>query len=194
MGNREAGEGWGVLPPDNRRANGPGDLSIRQSRGLPAPPGWVSKTTALVAALTIFVLLAAGCGGGEGVASGATVTAYVEASLCRGAKEELARRGNRAGDVRVRAICLPNPRNGKEIDLAVVGANARRATEDSTAVAFLETPSPKVGRFTHPILESAQIAWFANRSGGEAMATLLRAIESDADPGNLRSDLYELRR
>jgi hypothetical protein len=148
------------------------------------------KTTALVAALAIFVVLAAGCGGGEGVASGATVAAYVEASMCRGARQELAREDNGAGDVRVRAICLPSPWSGRKLDLATVGANARRATEDSTSVAFLETPGKRASRFTHPILSSAEIAWVASSSGKKAMAILLHAIDAESS-GNLREKLHK---
>ncbi|MGH2974001.1 MAG: hypothetical protein ACRDLL_03925 [Solirubrobacterales bacterium] len=149
------------------------------------------KTTVLVAALAIFVVLVAGCGEGEGVAGGATVAAYVEASMCRGAKEELASKDSLAGDVHVKAICLPSSWSGKKLDLATVGANARRATEDSTTVAFLEAPNERASRFTHPILGSAEIAWIASSSGKTAMAQLLRAIEAAGSSGNLREKLHK---
>lgn len=149
------------------------------------------KTTALVAVLAVFVVLVAGCGEGEGVAGGATVAAYVEASMCRGAREELASKDGRAGDVRVKATCLPSPWSGKELDLVTVGANARRATEDSSTVAFLEAPSKRASRFTHPILSSAEIAWIASSSGKTAMAQLLRAIDAAGSSGNLREKLHK---
>jgi hypothetical protein len=148
------------------------------------------KTTALVAALAMLSVLAAGCGEGEGVANGATVTAYVEASMCRGASEELASKDSRAGDLRVKAICLPSPWRGKGLDLATVGANARRATEDSTTVAFLEAAS-RASRFTHPILSSAEIAWIASSSGQKAMAQLLRAIDDAGSSPSLREALHK---
>jgi hypothetical protein len=112
----------------------------------------------------------------------------VIAPLCVGAKRELAREVARAGsvavgasDVRVRAVCLPSARSGGRLSLATVGANARRATEDSTSVAYLEPPDRAANRFSDPILESAGIAWIASNSGKTAMAHLLHAIaESDA--------------
>ncbi len=156
-----------------------------------ARPSYVlPKAAASLAALAACVVLVAGCGAGEGVASGATVTAYVEAPLCVGAKEELGRANGKAGDIRVRAICLPSSQEAGKLNLATVGANGRRATEDSTAVAYLEAPDPKRAPFTHPILETAQIPWLANSSGKSAMARLLKLIEA-AGPGSLRSQLHE---
>ncbi|MFP5388912.1 MAG: hypothetical protein ACLGG5_06385, partial [Thermoleophilia bacterium] len=89
----------------------------------------------------------------------ATVTAYVEAPLCAAAEQELARQDGRAGDLRVRAVCLASPRKARKLSLATLGANARRATEDSTAVAYLEAPDPSASRFVHPILETADVPW-----------------------------------
>jgi len=148
------------------------------------------KTAALLGALAVFGMLVVGCGGGEGVASGATVAAYVEAPLCAGAREELGRAHGRAGEVRVRAICLPSPQEAKKLNLATVGANARRATEDSTAVAYLEASEPRRAPFTRSILETAQIPWLRSSSGESAMARLLKLIEA-AGSGSLRTQLRE---
>lgn len=157
--------------------------------GRGAGPSYVlPKTAACLAALVAFAVLVAGCGQGEGVSSGATVTAYVEARLCRGAEERLASAGGGAGDVRVKAICLSSPWSGKKLSLATVGGNARRATEDSAAVAYLEAPG-RASRFAHPILESAEIAWIASSSGKQAMAQLLQAIDTAGSSGNLREEL-----
>jgi len=120
------------------------------------------------------------------VESGATVAAYVEASLCAEAKRELARQGGEAGDVKVRAICLPSPHEAGKLNLATLGANARKATEDSTTVAFLEAHHPSASRFIHPILETAEIPWIASSSGTVAMAKLLKLIESTSS-GSLRT-------
>jgi hypothetical protein len=136
------------------------------------------------------LVAAAGCGGGEGVAKDATVTAYVEAPFCDGAKQELVRQGNRAGELQVQAICLPTPRSHDKLKLSALGANARRATEDSTAVAYLEASDPRASRFTHPILETAEIPWIAASSGRAAMAQLLRLIEASG-PGSLRASIRE---
>ena len=122
--------------------------------------------------------------------SGATVAAYVEASLCSAAKEELVRQGGEAGDVRVRAICLPSPSEAGKLNLASDGANARMATEDSTAVAYLEASDSRASRFTHPILETAEIPWIASSSGTTAMARLLKLI-SKSDSGSLRTSLQD---
>lgn len=90
----------------------------------------------------------------------------------------------------MRAVCLPDPREARKLSLATVGANARRATEDSTAVAYLEAQDPKVSPFTHRILETAEIPWIAESSGAAAMSRLLELIES-ADSGSLRQQLSE---
>jgi hypothetical protein len=131
-----------------------------------------------------------GCGGGGGVSSDAVVTAYVEAPLCAAAKQELARHGGRAGDLRVKAICLASPRDATKLSLATLGANARRATEDSTSVAYLEAPDPEASRFVHPILETAEVPWISNSSGSAAMSRLLTLIP-EANSGSLRQSLRE---
>ena len=106
-----------------------------------------------------------------------------------GAKRELGDAGGRAGDVRVRVVCVAPSGRGGALDLATVGANARRATEDSTSVAYLEPPG-RATRFTTPILESANIAELEANSGEAGMAQLLTAIES-ADPNSLRESIRE---
>jgi hypothetical protein len=164
-------------------------LSIRQPEGPPAPPFDALKALA-AAALAVLLLAALGCGQGEGVAEDATVTAYVDAQLCAGAERELLSHNSRAGSLKVRAVCLPDAAEGKKLNLATLGANARRATEDSTAVAFLEAPNPRAARFTHPILETAEIPWLTSSSGKAAMAHLLKLIEAEGS-GSLRSSLQK---
>jgi hypothetical protein len=87
-------------------------------------------------------------------------------------------------------VCLPDPREGEKLDLATVGANARRATEDSTAVAYLEAPDPSRSRFTHRILETAHIPWIASSSGATAMSRLLKLI-NEPGSGSLREQLRQ---
>jgi hypothetical protein len=147
--------------------------------------------TAVLAAAACLLLGVAGCGEGGGVADGAVVTAYVAAPLCAGAKRELAQQGGRAGSVRVRAVCLAGVRDRRGLSLAAIGANARRATEDSVAVGFLEAPDPPASRFSRPILESAGIAWVTESSGGAAMARLLGAIRAAGGSGSLRQAVRE---
>lgn len=138
----------------------------------------------------VLAALLAGCGGEAGVSEGATVSVYVDSELCAGAKQALAEAGSRAGDLEVRAVCLPPAEVGRSLDLAVAGANARRATEDSTAVAFLEPVGARTARFTHPILDSADIPWGLAGSGEAAMERTLGAI-AEADSGSLRDQVGE---
>jgi hypothetical protein len=133
-------------------------------------------------------LLLGGCGPDDGVAGGATVSVYVSAPLCAGAKQELARNEGRAGSVRVRAVCIPSPRRRGRLSLATLGANARRATADSTSIAYLEPADPAPAHITHPIQESAEIGWVEASSGSAAMSRVLRLIP-EADTGALRESL-----
>lgn len=126
------------------------------------------------------VLLAvAGCDDGGGVASGATVTVYVAAPLCAEAEKELARNGGEASDVRIQVSCLPSAERDGQLDLAIIGANARRATEDSSAIAYIGEPTRAATRFSEPILEAAGIRQLSGISGATAMGELLKTLEED---------------
>jgi hypothetical protein len=113
----------------------------------------------------------------------------VAAPLCAEAKRELERHEAKAGELRVRILCLEATGDAKELDLATVGANARRATEDSTAVGYLEAPGTAT-RFSRPIVEAAGIAIVVDASGAIAMGRLLDAI-ADADSGSLRQSVSD---
>src|SRR5258705_8212094 len=78
-------------------------------RGGIRPSYVLRKALALVVCGSLVAV--AGCGGGEGVSKGATVTAYVEAPLCAGAKQELLKQSNRAGELHAQAIWLQNSRS-----------------------------------------------------------------------------------
>lgn len=125
-------------------------------------------------------LALAGCGGGEGAAEGATVTVYASSVACRGAKRELASHRGEAGTVRVGLVCLPPVRRAGRLDLAAIGANARRAAEDSTAVAYIGEHDAAATRFSRTILEEAGIAQLAEDPGATAMRRALSAIERTA--------------
>lgn len=129
----------------------------------------------LVCALIAPSALVIGCGEG-GVGSGATVSVYVARPLCSAAEGELANEGKRVGDVKVRIVCLPPVQRRGRADLATAGANARRATEDSTDVAFLEATGPAAD-FTESIVEAADIAWLESSDGATAMHQVLEALE-----------------
>ena len=124
------------------------------------------------------------------MANGATVTVYVAGPLCAEAKRELARHGVEAGEVRVRAICLPSSERGGKLELATIGANARRATEDSSSIAYIGEPTAAASRFAETILEEAGIAQLPQVSGKAAMAKLLQAVE-EASGGSLRVSVFD---
>jgi hypothetical protein len=113
--------------------------------------------------------------------------AYVEAPLCTGAKQELENQGARTGSVRVRIACLPGAEDGKRLDLAAIGANARRATEDAAGIGYLEVPATP--SFSRPIVEAAGLAVVRDASGVAAMRELLSAVEEAGDSGSLRESV-----
>jgi len=154
-----------------------------------------------LAACIALVLGAVGCGEGE-VAEGATVTVYISAPLrgaqaaagkamCEGARHELARSGGRTAGVRVRAVCLDDSGGRRRWSLAAVGANARRATEDSTTIGYIGELDRVATRFSRPIVESAGIAQLSTLSGRVAMASLLRAIREASGSASLRNAVRE---
>jgi hypothetical protein len=91
----------------------------------------------------------------------------------------------------VRAVCLPQAEGPRRLDLAAIGANARRATEDSSAVGYIGEPTRAATRFSEPILEEAGIAQLPTSSGTTAMAALLRAIRQAPDTGSLRGSVND---
>jgi hypothetical protein len=159
----------------------------------------LAKPAGALCLLLLLAVGAAGCGGEEGVADGAVVKAYVEAPLCDdGAAAPVAVSDGGSAEVSVRFVCLPPVRGpglsqgvggGRQIDLAAAGANARRAAEDSTTVAYLRADDPAVNRFTEPILEAAGIGWITG-SSGKAYAELLGLL-AEADSNSLRADVRD---
>jgi len=156
--------------------------------------------TVLIVSMALLVG-AAGCGG-EGVSEGATVTVYISAPLhgaqaaagkamCAAARRELARDGGRTAGLRVRAVCLDDTGGRRSWSLAAVGANARRAAEDSTTVGYIGELDPTATRFSRSIVESAGIAQISTLSGRAAMATILRAIGGAGDSVSLRESVRE---
>jgi hypothetical protein len=118
------------------------------------------------------------------------VNVYVAAPLCTAAKTELAAHGATAGHFRVAVRCLaPSERGGGGVDLATVGANSRRATEDTSAVATLQPPGPGT-KFSRAILESAGIPLVTSGSGHKGMKQIVGAVES-AGTGNVRESVRE---
>jgi len=161
----------------------------RSLRGGVTPLSCRHSTKGLAALLLIGVM--AGCGQSEGVASGASVSVYVAGSLCAEAKRELAGSGGEAGDVRIRVTCLPGAESKGKLDLAQIGANARRVTEDSSSIAFIGEPTRAASRFSEPILEEAGIAQLPQISGNAAMRQLLRAVGEAGNSDNLRASIHD---
>jgi hypothetical protein len=119
-----------------------------------------------------------GCGEG-GAQSGATVSVYAVPPLCQEARRGVDAAGRKAGNLKVRVLCLRRVERGGRADLAMAGANARRATEDSTSVAFLEAPGP-AAEFSRSIVENADVAWVETSSAGPVVQRILRALEGDS--------------
>jgi hypothetical protein len=139
----------------------------------------------LVAAVGVF---ASGCGGGD--AKGAAVSVYVAKPLCRGAQAELGAHGGTAGNFQVLIRCLaPTERGGGGVDLATNGANSRRATEDTSAVATLEPPNAGA-EFSHAILESAGIPLLTTSDGRAGMKRVIAAVEG-AGSSEVRDSVRE---
>jgi hypothetical protein len=130
------------------------------------------------AALLALALLAPGCGD-NGVSADAVVSVYVAAPLCAEAQREAGRGGGDAAGPEVRVVCLASVETGSGVDLARAGRNARRASEDSTSVAYLESPGP-AAKFTRSIVGAADIAWVETGSGATAMRHILSALEGDS--------------
>ena len=145
-----------------------------------------------------FLAAAAGCGE-EGAAAGATVRVYVSAPLrgpeaeagrrlCDEAREQAAQgKGGEGHEVRV--VCLDASGESGDWTLAQVGANAREATEDSSAVAYLGEPDPARMQ-SRPIVEAAGIAELGGLSGREAVAKVVKAME-EGDASQPRDAVFD---
>lgn len=128
---------------------------------------------ALVAILlTISAALPAGCAGGGGAGEGPpSVTLYVSAPLrgeaesqgqaiVRGSRLALAEAGAEAGGVDVESAYLDEtsdtgPR--ARWDPVAVAANAREASRDASAIAYVDGPEPASRRTSSPIVGAAMM-------------------------------------
>lgn len=129
--------------------------------------GGAAAIAVLAAALG---LLGPGCGE-EGAQPGATLTVYLSVpvsgteagpagegrAVARGARAALADVGGRAGDFRVRLRVLDHTGGGGGWDPVVVADNARRATEDSSAIAYIGDLGAGPTRTSLPITNEAGI-------------------------------------
>jgi len=147
----------------------------------------------------VLALGVGGCGS-EGAESGATVRVYVSAPL-RGEEAEAGRRlceearqqasqGKGGESLELQVVCLDAAGPGGGWTLAQVGANARRATEDSTAVAYIGEPDREARRQSRPIVEAAELAELGGLSGREAVAKVTAAI-ADGDESEPRQAVLD---
>lgn len=154
----------------------------------------------LVASLLVALIAAAGCGE-EGAEAGARVTVYVSAPLhgaeaaagrrlCEGARREVARAGGEVEDLKLKVVCLDAAGKTGRWALARIGANARRATEDSTAVAYVGEPEEGARKQSRPIVDAAGIAAIGGVSGEEAVARVIAAIR-EGDASEPRQAVFE---
>lgn len=186
-----SGEGRDIPPAEPATVAWPGFVS----RWLTSSGGGISRPSPrlLKAALVAVgaLLVAVGCGAEEGVGEGAVASVYVATPLCAEAKRELARDGGQAGDVQIHISCLPSAESSGKLNLATIGANARRATEDATTVGYVGEPTRAATRFSEPILESARITQLTENSGAAAMRKLLHAVDEAGTAGSLRESVND---
>jgi hypothetical protein len=154
----------------------------------------------LVLLLAAGLLAAASGCGEEGAAAGAVVRVYVSAPLrgpeaaagrrlCDEAREQAAQgKGGEGHELRV--VCLDASGDGGGWTLAQVGANARRATEDSATIAYLGEPEPAARKQSRPIVEAAGVAELGGLPGREAVAKVARAME-EGDSGQPRDAVFD---
>ena len=151
-------------------------------------------------AFLLALALVSGCGEG-GAEAGARVTVYVSAPLhgaeaaagkrlCEGARGEAARVGGKVEDLELEVVCLDAAGESGRWSLTQVGANARRATEDSTTVAYVGEPDPRARKQSRPIVDAAEIAELGGLSGEAAMKAVVAAIR-EGDASEPRSAVFK---
>jgi branched-chain amino acid transport system substrate-binding protein len=151
------------------------------------------RRPAAVAALLAAALAAAGCGGGGG--SGPKVlNVYVSVPLsgeraaagrgiADGARLALAEAGGHVGALKVRAFYEDDARNGRW-SLAQAAANARRATEDSTAIGYIGDLDSGATRASLPITNEAEMVQIS--PGSTAVDLTRRPPVGDVTPDRFR--------
>jgi len=159
----------------------------------------LKRLLAILLVPVALAVLVGGCGE-EGAAAGATVRVYVSAPLrgpeaaagqrlCDEAREQATHgRGGEGQELRV--VCLDASGKGGAWTLAQVGANARRATEDSATVAYLGEPEPGAREQSRPIVEAAGIAELGGLSGRVAVTKVAKAME-EGDASQPRDAVFD---
>jgi branched-chain amino acid transport system substrate-binding protein len=139
-------------------------------------PSWASATI-----LVAIGLLAGGCAAGGEDTGGATLTVYVSLPLhgpsgpdgkdaADGARMALADAGSEAGGVAITAEYLDDTDGSGDLagwTPAAVSANARLATQDTTAIAYLGDFESGATRASLPVTNSARMLQVSPASGAE---------------------------
>jgi branched-chain amino acid transport system substrate-binding protein len=141
----------------------------------------LTPRSASAAALALTALALGACGSSEPPPD-AEVTVYLSTpdtaagrQVVAEARDALAEAGGEAGGVAVRAVYLDAPP-----DPAAIAANARRAVEDSTSIAYIGELSETGTLSSQPITNEAGLLQVAPTD--DAMARVLDAIGGADDP------------
>jgi branched-chain amino acid transport system substrate-binding protein len=129
----------------------------------------------LALAALVLTLAVAGCGVGGSTAIEAPVTVYVSLPLtgprsadgrdaADGARLAFEQVANKAGSIEVHSLFLDDAK-GKNWDPVAVGANARRAAQDSSAAAYIGELDSAPTRASVPITNDAGIAQVSPGAG-----------------------------
>jgi branched-chain amino acid transport system substrate-binding protein len=156
---------------------------------------------ALAAALVALLAgLAGGCSGGGEESGDATLTVYVSLPLrgpsgadgrdaADGARMALGDAGNEAGGVAIEAEFLDDTEGEAGWTPAAAAGNARLATEDSTAIAYLGDFESGATRASLPVTNSARILQVSPASAADDLVAPVPGSEEvpDAQPSGERT-------
>jgi branched-chain amino acid transport system substrate-binding protein len=158
----------------------------------------VKLRVAAIAGVAALALAGSGCAGGDGGGGPKTLTVYVSAPLqgpraaegaaiLDGAKLALADARARVGDLMLRAIYMDDTEGGSW-SLARTAANARRASEDSSAIGYIGDLDSGATRVSLPITNQAQIVQISPGSTAVDLTRLPPVGNADPDQYRPRGD------
>ena len=155
-----------------------------------------SRARPVAAAVLVAALGAAGCGDAGTGEDDAVLTVYVSTPLsgpaqgdgedvADGARLALADAGGRAGELEVRAEYLDASAGGGRFEAAAVAANARRAVEDSSSIAYIGELDSAATRTSLPITNEANLLQVA--PGSTAPDLVRESSFDDAVPQEIQT-------
>ncbi len=156
-----------------------------------------SRRLAALAAVFAMALAVGGCGSAENANNETrtrTLSVYVSVPLAgqdaaagravvNGAKLALAQASGTVGDLEVRALYLDDTGGGARWSPVVTADNARRAAEDTSAIAYIGELSSGATRFSLPITNQAETL---HVSPAATAVDLTRQVAGGEDPARLR--------